>query len=219
MANKPYQTINYASAHDNLTLWDKLQTTNKHQEEDDLKAMNKMSAAIVLTSQGIPFFQGGEEILRTKQYSDGSFEENSYNKPDSINAIDWKRKETYSDVFNYCKGLIKLRKSHKAFRMNSDTNIQKGINFLEKGINFTSDNVVAYTIDGNVVNDAWKGIVVIFNANNEEVQVTIPKKDWVIVVNRESAGIKNLGEINGDKVIVPKNTSYVLVDKKSFENK
>lgn len=218
-ANKPYQTINYASAHDNLTLWDKLQTTNKHQKEDDLKAMNKMSAAIVLTSQGIPFFQGGEEILRTKQYSGGSFEENSYNKPDSINAIDWKRKETYSDVFNYYKGLIKLRKSHKAFRMNSDTNIQKGINFLEKGINFTSDNVVAYTIDGNVVNDAWKSIVVIFNANNEKIQVTIPKKDWVIVVNRESAGIKNLGEINGDKVIVPKNTSYVLVDKKSFENK
>ena len=49
--------------------------------------------------------------------------------------------------------------------------------------------------------------------------LTIPKKDWVIVVNRESAGIKNLGEINGDKVIVPKNTSYVLVDKKSFKNK
>ena len=148
-----------------------------------------------------------------------AIEENSYNKPDSINAIDWKRKETYSDVFNYYKGLIKLRKSHKAFRMNSDTNIQKGINFLEKGINFTSDNVVAYTIDGNVVNDAWKSIVVIFNANNEKIQVTIPKKDWVIVVNRENAGIKNLGEINGDKVIVPKNTSYVLVDKKSFENK
>ena len=103
--------------------------------------------------------------------------------------------------------------------MDSDTNIQKGINFLEKGINFTSDNVVAYTIDGNVVNDAWKSIVVIFNANNEKIQVTIPKKDWVIVVNRESAGIKNLGEINVDKVIVPKNTSYVLVDKKSFENK
>lgn len=218
-ANEPYQTINYASAHDNLTLWDKLQTSNKDATEEELKAMNKMSAAIVLTSQGIPFFQGGEEFLRTKQYEDGSFEENSYNKPDSINAIDWKRKETYSDVFNYYKGLIELRKSHKAFRMNSSSEIQQGINFLEEGRDFNGGSIVAYTIDGNVVSDTWETISVIFNANNEEVEVTLPKEDWILVVNGESAGTKNLGEIKGNKVIVPKNTSYVLVDKESFESK
>lgn len=216
-ANEPYQTINYASAHDNLTLWDKLQTTNKDATEEELKAMNKMSAAIVLTSQGIPFFQGGEEFLRTKQYEDGSFEENSYNKPDSINAIDWTRKETYNDVFNYYKGLIELRKSHKAFKMNSSKDIQEGINFLEKGANFTDENIVAYTIDGTVANDTWKTVAVIFNGNNEEVEVTLPKEDWIVVVNGESAGVKNLGEISGDKITVPKNTSYVLVDKESFK--
>lgn len=218
-ANEPYQTINYASAHDNLTLWDKLQTTNKDATEEELKAMNKMSAAIVLTSQGIPFFQGGEEFLRTKQYEDGSFEENSYNKPDSINAIDWIRKETYNDVFEYYKGLIELRKSHKAFRMNSSSEIQRGINFLEEGTDFKGESVVAYTIDGTVVNDTWKTISVIFNANNEDVEVTLPKEDWIVVVNGESTGTKNLGQISGDKVVVPKKTSYVLVDKESFEDK
>lgn len=218
-ANEPYQTVNYASAHDNLTLWDKLQTSNKDATEDELKAMNKMSAAIVLTSQGIPFFQGGEEFLRTKQYEDGSFEENSYNKPDSINAIDWTRKETYNDVFNYYKGLIELRKSHKAFRMNSASEIQQGINFLEEGTDFNGQSVVAYTIDGTVVNDTWETVSVIFNAGNKDVEITLPKESWVVVVNGESAGTKNLGEISGDKVIVPKNTSYVLVDKESFESK
>ncbi|MDO4534351.1 MAG: type I pullulanase [Clostridium perfringens] len=216
-ANEPYQTVNYASAHDNLTLWDKLQSTKEEATEEELKAMNKMSAAIVLTSQGIPFFQGGEEFLRTKQYEDGSFEENSYNKPDSINAIDWTRKETYNDVFNYYKGLIELRKSHKAFRMNSSIDIQEGVNFLEKGTNFKGENIVAYTIDGTIVNDAWKTVSVIFNANSEDVEVTLPKEEWVVVVNGESAGTQNLGEINGNKVIVPKNTSYVLVDKESFK--
>lgn len=218
-ANEPYQTINYASAHDNLTLWDKLQTSNKGATEEELKAMNRMSAAIVLTSQGIPFFQGGEEFLRTKQYEDGSFEENSYNKPDSINAIDWTRKETYADVFEYYKGLIELRKSHKAFRMNSSSEIQQGINFLEKGTGFNGESVVAYTIDGTVVNDTWETVSVIFNASNEDVKITLPKEDWVLVVNGENAGTKNLGEISGDKVVVPKNTSYVLVDKESFGGK
>ncbi|WP_368263466.1 type I pullulanase, partial [Clostridium disporicum] len=52
-ANEPYQTITYASAHDNLTLWDKLQTVNKDVSEDELIKMNKLAAAIVLTSQGI----------------------------------------------------------------------------------------------------------------------------------------------------------------------
>lgn len=42
---------------------------------------------------------------------------NSYQSPDSINAIDWKRKAEHADVFAYYKGLIQLRKNHPAFRM------------------------------------------------------------------------------------------------------
>ena len=77
-ANQPYQTISYASAHDNLTLWDKLQSTNPNDSEEALIQLNKMSAAIVYTSQGIPFMQAGEEMARTKVNPDGSLNENSY---------------------------------------------------------------------------------------------------------------------------------------------
>lgn len=91
-ANQPYQTISYVSAHDNLTLWDKLQSTNPNDSEELLLARNKMAAAIVYTSQGIPFMQAGEELARTKLNPDDSFNENSYNSPDSVNLIDWNRK-------------------------------------------------------------------------------------------------------------------------------
>lgn len=213
-ANQPYQTINYASAHDNLTLWDKLQTTNPDATEAELVAINKMSAALVLTSQGIPFFQAGEEMARTKVNDDGSFNHNSYNAPDSVNAIDWTRKEEYSDLFEYYKGLITLRKSHKSFRMNTTSDIQEGLNFLE----VTDSNVVAYTLDGKQTNDSWNNIAVIFNSNDNEVEVELPSNDWTIVVNGDKAGIESLGNIDGNKVVVPAKASYVLVDTNSYNN-
>lgn len=211
-ANQPYQTINYASAHDNLTLWDKLQTTNPDASEKELLAMNKMSAALVLTSQGIPFFQAGEEIARTKVNEDGSFNHNSYNASDSVNKIDWTRKEEYSDLFEYYKGLITLRKSHKSFRMNTTSDIQSGLNFLD----VTDSNVVAYTLDGKQTNDSWDNIAVIFNSNDCEVEVELPSSDWTIVVNGEKAGVESLGTVDGNTVVVPAKASYVLVDTNSY---
>ncbi|MGG5461254.1 type I pullulanase [Clostridium sp. B9] len=217
-ANEPYQTVNYVSAHDNLTLWDKLQTTNKEASKEELNAINKMASAIVLTSQGIPFFQGGEEMARTKVNPDGSFNHNSYNAPDSVNKVDWTRKEEYNDLFNYYKGLIELRKSHKAFRMNSAKDIQNNLTFLEKGKHFNKDNIVAYTLNGKNVGDKWNDMAVIFNANKEPVEVTLPMEDWAVVVNGEKAGTEKLAEVKGNKVNVPAQSSYVLVQKNSFDN-
>ena len=64
-ASAPTQCVSYASCHDNLALYDKLvdsvYNNGKYRDRDEnLVAMNKLSAAIVMTSQGIPFFLGGE---------------------------------------------------------------------------------------------------------------------------------------------------------------
>ena len=179
--------------------------------------MNKMAAAIVLTSQGIAFIHAGDEFARTKVNADGSLNENSYNSPDSVNRLDWNRKIQYKDLFNYYKGLIELRKSHKAFRMNTTTDIQNNLEFLQKGKNFKEENVVAYTINGKDVGDEWDNIAVIFNANNEEVEVTLPLNDWNIVVNENSAGVKILGKVQGNKVKIPQKSSYVLYNISEIE--
>lgn len=219
-ANEPYQTINYASAHDNFTLWDKLQTTNPEASRDELVQMNKMSAAIIYTSQGIPFMQAGEEMARTKVNEDGTFNENSYNAPDSVNQIDWERKVEYSDLYDYYKGLISMRKAHKAFRMNSTEEIQNSIKFLDTDLDLPA-NVVAYNLNGETVNDVWKNIMVLFNANDTDVEIPLYNGDldWEIVVNGENAGVKSLGSIKGSEgsVVVPAHSSYVLVDKESYE--
>ena len=216
-SNQPYQTVTYTSAHDNYTLWDKLQLTNKQASDEELVQMNKMAAAIVLTSQGIAFIHAGDEFARTKVNADGSLNENSYNSPDSVNKLDWNRKIQYNDLFNYYKGLIELRKSHKAFRMNNTADIQNNLEFLQKGKNFKEDNVVAYTINGKAVGDEWNNIAVIFNASNEEVEVTLPLNDWNIVVNENSAGVETLGNVEGNKVKVAPKSSYVLYNISEIE--
>lgn len=216
-ANEPYQTINYASCHDNYTLWDKLQTVARNKSDTEREAMNKVSAALIFTSQGIPFIQAGEEFARTKVNGDGTLNENSYNAPDSVNELNWERIEEYRDLNDYYQGLIKMRSAHKAFRMNNTKDIQKNLKFLENGKDFKGDNVIAYTLNGGTVNDDWNKVAAIFNSSNKEVEVTLPSEKWTVVVNGDKAGVEKLEDIRGSKVIVPANSSYVLVDTESYE--
>lgn len=210
-ANEPYQTVNYASAHDNFTLWDKLQVSCYGANEAELVSMNKLSAAIVFTCQGIPFIQAGEEFARTKVNPDGSLNENSYNSPDSVNQLDWIRKIHFNDLFSYYKGLIKLRKEHKAFRMHKNAEIQDYLHFIYH----EKKSVVAFVINGDKVYDDWGLIAVIYNGRNEEVWVNLPESDWTVVVNDQKAGTDKIEDISGDRVLVPRKSAYVLYKEKS----
>ncbi len=49
-------------AHDNHTLWDKIELTNPSDSEEVRKQMHKLSSSILLTSQGIPFLHAGQEF-------------------------------------------------------------------------------------------------------------------------------------------------------------
>ena len=82
-ASNPDESVNYVTSHDNLTLWDKLEISCPHYSEEDQIKIAMLAQAIVLTSQGIPFIFGGEELLRTKMGN-----HNSYNAGDFINRID-----------------------------------------------------------------------------------------------------------------------------------
>lgn len=213
-ATEPYQTINYASCHDNFTLWDKLQTTMPNASKEELLAMNKIAAAIVYTSQGIPFMLSGEEFARTKVNEDGTLNENSYNASDKVNDIGWERKAENIDLYNYYRGLIQLRSEHKAFRLEHTEQIQRYLKFME----ISKENVVAYSLEcGKEVADSWGQIIVAFNANKKAVELRLPHKGWVIVVNKEKAGVQKLDEIKGNKVILPAQSAYVLVDAASFK--
>lgn len=212
-ANEPYQCVNYISAHDNYTLWDKLSMSNKEDSLDKRKNMNKLAAAIVLTSQGIPFFQAGEEFLRSKKNKDGSFNHDSYNAPDEVNNLDWSRAYEFRDIVEYYRGLIKLRNKYRAFRMNSSEEIRKNLTFLCKGDSFYRNNVVAYKIEDNSGRNLSNTIVVIFNANDEEAFIDLKECGWSVLVNKEKAGVDEIYAIKGNSITVQSKCAHVLIKK------
>ena len=104
------QSINYVECHDNRTFYDKMAYYG-----GDLKLRKKycrMGIALTAFARGVPFFHSGQEFLRTKKGID-----NSYNLPDSINTLDWKRKNEYRDITEYFRKCLKVRKANPEFTM------------------------------------------------------------------------------------------------------
>ncbi|MGN1456914.1 MAG: type I pullulanase [Acutalibacteraceae bacterium] len=196
----PTQTITYSSCHDNYTLWDKIASSNPDDSEADRIKQNLLAAAIVYTSQGVPFIQAGEEFLRTKVKDDGTFEHNSYASPDSVNLLDYSRITDYKDVYNYYKGLISFRKAHSAFRMTTNEDVNKYLSFVEDGLD---DGVIAYSIDGAANNEVAEQIFVIYNPNREATNVTLPDGDWDVYVSGNQAGTTVLSTAKGEVSVEP----------------
>ena len=209
-ASKASQSINYISCHDNLTFWDKLCVSNANDSLEDRIRMTKLGAAIIFMSQGIPFLQAGEELLRSKPDSNktGAFVENSYASSDFTNSIKWNKKSKAKEVYEYYKGLISFRKLHKELRMSKTADIQNNIVFLQ-GL---QKNVVAFIIS--------EKIMVIFNANRHDISIQLPKGEWMVYINADKAGVKEIDKIKGE-IKVSKISAMVLENKignKNYKN-
>ncbi|MBB3054556.1 type I pullulanase [Mucilaginibacter gotjawali] len=203
-ASEPYETITYASCHDDNTLFDRLKISNPNAPEAELIKMDKLANAVVLTSQGISFLHSGAELLRTKQGV-----ANSFNKPDSINQIDWSRKTKYKAVFAYYKGLIALRKNHPAFRMPFAKMINERLKFVNTGV----PGLICYQISNHANGDKWKNILVILNGNKANQALKLPGGVWTIAADENTineAGIKTVAAGNID---IASTSAYVLYSK------
>ena len=210
-ANVPSQCVTYASCHDNLCLYDKLVGSvygadGKYRKRyEDLVAMNKLSAAIVITSQGIPFSLGGEEFCRSK---DG--DENSYASSRKENMLDWENVDLYSDVIEYYRGLYKIRDAFAAF---SDSTAATA-----NSLTYLSDvpkGVTGYTIN-NSESGKWSQMCVIFNGSDSAQNVTA-KGDWVVLADNKTAGLRNIKNVT-NSVKVEAHSAVIMVDTKSYDS-
>lgn len=204
----PAQTVNYASCHDNMTLIDRIVVSTPDESRANQIKMNNLSAAIYLTSEGIPFMQAGEEMLRTKVKADGSFDHNSYNSGDKINQLIWENlsNEEYKQVYEYYKGLIEFRKAHGALRLTNAADVRNNI-VPAKDL---PANIVAFHINGGVNGETADALYVIFNANKDAAELTLPEGKWNVYINGEKAGTEVLKTIKNGKVTVDGISAMVL---------
>lgn len=205
----PAQTVNYASCHDNQTLYDHLQTSRPDASEEDLIKMNNLAAAVYMTAEGIPFMQAGEEMLRTKVREDGTFDSNSYSSGDAINCLKWNdlEKETHAQVYEYYKGLIAFRKAHGALRLTTAEEVSSTVTVVD-GLDA---NVAAFDIQGGRENEPADELFIIFNANASETTVTLPEGSWNVYINDKKAGTEVLETITNGSVTVAPISAMALV--------
>jgi pullulanase len=174
------------------------------ESREDLVKMNLLSAAIILTSQGIPFFQAGEEFLRSKPINveKKEFDENSYRSPDYINSLKWDQRTINSEVINYYKGLIAFRRNHGGLRMTRTEEVETKLKFLK----WLEPNVVAFVITHPTEGE----ICVVYNANKEGKPVHIPEGDWKVYVKGNRAGTEVLEMNTGGVVFIEPISALVL---------
>lgn len=201
-APQPSQCINYVSCHDNHTLLDRLMISNPEADEAELIRMHTLAQTIVLTSQGVPFLHAGTELLRTKEG-----EENSYKSPDTINRLDWSRRDRYAGVFDYYRQLIQLRKNHPAFRMRSTPMIQQHLEFLD----LAEPQLVGYTIRDHANGDDWSDILVLFNGRAEARKVPIPTGPWTVVLQENAVNEAGLARVTAAELELPRQSAMILM--------
>ena len=174
------QSINYISAHDNLTLYDKLKSVHNatgYTEEIDYEA--RLGNSIVLFSQGVPFLHAGVDFLRTKGGN-----HNSYNASDLVNQLNWVRKSMYVDSFEYYKGIIEIRKEFDSFKMQTRADIDANLEFLYPD---------GYGLIGYRLTKNNEDILVYHNGGAQRNDIALPAGAWTLIADQDQAGLDALG--------------------------
>lgn len=170
-ADDPSQTINYATSHDNLNLYDKVKAWASLQSFpislDYRKRIQVFTNAIVLLSQGIPFLHSGEEFLRTK-FGDV----NSYQSGDAVNQVDWARKKEFKDVFDAYAQLVETRKRLPGLRLPTREAIEESVRIEALG-----SGLIEVRIAGS--KQGRKELLILLNSGLDR-SYELPSGEWTL---------------------------------------
>ncbi|KOP83790.1 type I pullulanase [Cytobacillus solani] len=201
--HSPVQSVNYVESHDNHTLWDKLAVCSASLSKGTRQKQHRLATVMVLLSQGIPFLHSGQEFFRTKKG-----EGNSYQSSDEINQLDWDRKSFFAANVIYLREIIRIRKSHGAFRFSNQKHIREHMCFLpaeEPVIGFFLNDVDEY--------GDWAKIIVFFNPSFSQKTVELPDGLWLVLADDQTANVKPKRKLEKNTLELPPICSYVLVSK------
>ncbi|MEE1069587.1 MAG: type I pullulanase [Paludibacteraceae bacterium] len=200
-SGEPMQHVSYITCHDNYCLRDRIEVAAAEETEATKLRMNKLAQTAVMVSQGMTFFYGGEELFRTKQGV-----ENSYQSPDSINVIEWANKQTYNDLYTYYREIIKIRRQHKGFRLGTAELVKNHVEFPET----TQEGLIIYRIKDLQGIDTASSLVVLLNGTAEAIEAEVPQATYIVLAQDAQANANGMGTIEGGKVQVAPYSATIL---------
>ena len=210
-AYRPFQSVNFITAHDGFCLYDLVSYDHKHNEAnghqntdgtDDNRSWNcgwegdvgvpkeilalrhrqaRNFMSLLLLSNGTPMFCAGDEFLDTRRGNN-----NPYNQDNEINYLDWDLLRTNRDFFRFVQGMIAFRKAHPSIARSQ---------FWREDISWygasgkNSDcspagQTLAYCLRGGALAD--DDVYVMVNSGANEIRFEIQEGracDWLLVAD------------------------------------
>ncbi len=201
-AASPLEDVNYCSVHDDQSLFDAIQVKAAAADNITMRARRQAVAMSLITlAQGIPFYDAADDLLRSKDMDDGS-----YNSGDWFNKIDWSGKgnnwgiglpianvnQTYWPIYqplladsalqatpqnletttDAFQQFLKIRYSTGLFRMGTLAEIQANLSFLNVGPKQVPGLIVMKLDDHGHNYGGAHHVVVFFNSSNASVTFT-----------------------------------------------
>jgi glycogen operon protein len=208
---RPFQSVNFITAHDGFCLYDLVSYDHKHNEPNghnntdgtddnrswncgwegdegvprDVVALRHRQArnfmALLLLSNGTPMFFAGDEFLATRRGNN-----NPYNQDNEINYLDWDLLRINHGVFRFVQGMIAFRKSHPSIARSQfwrDDVSWYGSN--DKNLDFSDrGQILAYCLRGASLDD--DDVYVMINGGASEICFEIQEgkdSDWLLVAD------------------------------------
>ena len=200
----PRENVVYVSAHDNETLFDAVQI--KAADSTPLSErirMHRLALAFVCFSQGVPFFQAGDDLLRSK-----SLDANSYDSGDWFNRLDFSGQthnfgvglppnesmqrwptlapllgnpalkpspEQIQETAVYFRELLRIRRSTPLLRLNTARQVRRCLDFCD--VPQQQPGILLMRLrsrPGICTDPQWTQVVIAFNVSPVSGYVTQP---------------------------------------------
>jgi glycogen operon protein len=218
-AYRPYQSVNYVTAHDGFTLYDLVsynakrnwangqnntdgpadeQSWNCGWEGDEAlpaevlelrKRQIRNFCAILLLSNGTPMIRGGDEALLTQGGNS-----NPYNQDNATTWFDWNRLRTNQDIFRFFKLMIAFRKAHPSIARSRFWREDVKWYGAGRNVDFSGESrQLAYFLRGS--SQADDDLYVMINAHWDPHTFTIHEPGpWLRVVDTSRASPEDIVE-------------------------
>lgn len=192
----PNKTTNYVSAHDNNTLFDKLQLSVGDEDIELLEDLSTLCNGIIFASQGTSFMLAGEELLRSKVKEDGTLDSNSYASSYKTNEIDYSRLIDYKDVFDEYKEFIAVKTGIEAFQLDSST-------LISEEITSNSDSTNNY-IDLTISHEGETYRVIVNPRSGSELSIDLSSFTQIVADNLDSLVLSDSSVIKPCQIVIVK---------------
>ena len=218
---RPYQSVNFITAHDGFCLYDLVAYNQKHNEANghnntdgtndnlswncgwegdagvsqEVMALRKQQIknffCLLMLANGTPMFCAGDEFMNTQKGNN-----NPYNQDNEITWLDWDLLDRNRDMFRFFKLMIAFRKAHHSIGRGRYWREDVQWYGTSAGVDLSGDSrALAYFLRGSRLKD--NDLYVMINAYWEDLAFTIQEGqagEWRRVADTSLASPDDIAE-------------------------